>query len=151
MYRQRGSAVNGAGFGDDCVASVRGRRESESSAGAGVAPWSGSLGPGSGRATLTHGHIIETLVSRPRCFALAPDRLSALRRVATVESICSSMRIEGSKLSDRDVDRLLSNLQIKSVATRDEQEVAGYAGVMELVFSSWRNIPLTENHVRQLR
>ena len=40
---------------------------------------------------------------------LAPDRLSALRRVATIESIGSSTRIEGSKLSDRDVDRLLSN------------------------------------------
>jgi Fic family protein len=81
---------------------------------------------------------------------LAPDRLSALRRVATIESIGSSTRIEGSKLSDREVERLLSNLQIKSFATRDEQEVAGYAQVMELVFSSWAEIALTENHVRQL-
>ncbi len=81
---------------------------------------------------------------------LAPDRLSALRRVATIESIGSSTRIEGSKLSDRDVERLLSNLQIKSFATRDEQEVAGYAEVMELVFSSWQDIPPTENHIRQL-
>lgn len=69
---------------------------------------------------------------------LAPDRLSALRRVATIESIGSSTRIEGSKLYDREVERLLSNLQIKSFSTRDEQEVAGYAEVMELVFSSWR-------------
>jgi len=81
---------------------------------------------------------------------LAPDRLSALRRVATIESIGSSTRIEGSKLSDRDVERLLSNLQIKSFETRDEQEVAGYAEAMELVFSSWQDIALTENHIRQL-
>jgi Fic family protein len=81
---------------------------------------------------------------------LAPDRLSALRRVATIESIGSSTRIEGSTLSDRQVERLLSNLHIKSFATRDEQEVAGYAEVMELVFSSWRAITLTENHIRQL-
>ncbi|WP_048437988.1 Fic family protein [Caenimonas sp. SL110] len=81
---------------------------------------------------------------------LAPDRLSALRRVATIESIGSSTRIEGSRLSDREVERLLSNLRIKSFATRDEQEVAGYAEVMELVFSSWADIALTENHVRQL-
>lgn len=81
---------------------------------------------------------------------LAPDRLSALRRVATIESIGSSTRIEGSKLSDRDVERLLSNLQIKSFATRDEQEVAGYAELMDLVFSTWQDIPLTENHIRQL-
>ena len=44
----------------------------------------------------------------------------------------------------------MSNLQIKSFATRDEQEVAGYAEVMELVFSSWQDIALTENHIKQL-
>ena len=81
---------------------------------------------------------------------LAPDRLSALRRVATLESIGSSTRIEGSQLSDREVEQLLSNLEIKSFATRDEQEVAGYAELMDLVFSSWRDIPFTENHLKQL-
>lgn len=81
---------------------------------------------------------------------LAPDRLSALRRVATIESIGSSTRIEGSKLSDREIERLLSNLQIKNFTSRDEQEVAGYAEVMELVFSSWQDITFTENHIRQL-
>ena len=81
---------------------------------------------------------------------LAPDRLAALRRVATVESIGSSTRIEGSKLSDREVEQLLSKLEIKSFATRDEQEVAGYAEVMEQLFSSWQHIPLTENHIKQL-
>lgn len=81
---------------------------------------------------------------------LAPERLSALRRVATIESIGSSTRIEGSKLSDRDVEKLLSNLQIKSFASRDEQEVAGYAEAMDLVFQSWADIPITENHIKQL-
>ena len=81
---------------------------------------------------------------------LAPDRLSALRRVATIESIGSSTRIEGSKLSDREVERLLSNLEIKSFETRDEQEVAGYAELMDLVFSSWQDIPFNENHIKQL-
>src|SRR6202790_5864081 len=71
---------------------------------------------------------------------LAPERLSALRRVATIESIGSSTRIEGSKLSDREVERLLSNLEIKSFASRDEQEVAGYAQVMELVFRAWQDL-----------
>lgn len=81
---------------------------------------------------------------------LAPDRLSALLRVATIESIGSSTRIEGSKLSDRDVERLLSNLQIQKFAGRDEQEVAGCAKVMEMVFTSWQDIALTENHIEQL-
>ena len=81
---------------------------------------------------------------------IAPDRLSALRRVATMESIGSSTRIEGSKLSDREVEMLLSNLEIKSFATRDEQEVAGYADVMALLFESAQDIPFTENHIKHL-
>jgi Fic family protein len=81
---------------------------------------------------------------------LAPERLSALRRVATIESIGSSTRIEGSKLTDREVERLLSNLAIKKFDSRDEQEVAGYAELMELIFQSWQDIPFTENHVKQL-
>lgn len=81
---------------------------------------------------------------------LAPERLSALRRVATIESIGSSTRIEGSKLSDRDVERLLANLEIKSFATRDEQEVAGYAEAMDLIFRAWDEVAITENHIKQL-
>jgi len=81
---------------------------------------------------------------------LAPDRLSALRRVATIESIGSSTRIEGSKLSDKEVEKLLSGLSIQTFETRDEQEVAGYAELMDLVFGSWADIPFDENHIKQL-
>ena len=81
---------------------------------------------------------------------IAPERLSALRRIATIESAASSTRIEGAKLTDREVERLLSNLDIQSFATRDEQEVAGYAEAMETVFAHWSEIALTENHIRQL-
>lgn len=81
---------------------------------------------------------------------LAPDRLAALRRVATIESVGSSTRIEGSKLSNREVERLLSNLEINAFGTRDEQEVAGYAEVMDQVFASWQDISFSENHIKQL-
>ena len=81
---------------------------------------------------------------------IAPERLNALRHVAAVESIGSSTRIEGSKLTDREVERLLGSLEIRRFGTRDEQEVAGYADVMETVFRSWSDIPLTENHIKQL-
>ena len=81
---------------------------------------------------------------------LAPERLQALRQVATVESVASSTRIEGVKLTDREVARLLQDLKQREFTTRDEQEVAGYAEVMELVFESHSNIPLSENHVKQL-
>lgn len=81
---------------------------------------------------------------------LAPERLSALRRVATIESVGSSTRIEGSRLSDREIEKLLANIEIRHFKTRDEQEVAGYAVVMETIFASWAVLPLTENHVKQL-
>jgi Fic family protein len=81
---------------------------------------------------------------------IAPERLNALRRVATIESIGSSTRIEGSKLTDREVERLPRNLEIKRFGTRDEQEVAGYAEVMETVFRAWSDIPVTENYIKQL-
>jgi hypothetical protein len=58
---------------------------------------------------------------------LAPEKLTTLRRIATIESVGSSTRIEGSKLSDSEVEKLLSGLHTKSFASRDEEEVAGYA------------------------
>jgi len=81
---------------------------------------------------------------------IAPERLSSLRRVATIESIGSSTRIEGAKLSDREIEKLLSNIEIKAFSTRDEQEVAGYADVMEMIFTNYDAIDLTENHIKQL-
>ncbi|MDP6952127.1 MAG: Fic family protein, partial [Alphaproteobacteria bacterium] len=81
---------------------------------------------------------------------IAPDRLSGLRHVATIESIGSSTRIEGARLSDRQVAHLLSSIGNDSFSTRDEHEVAGYAAVMETVFESWQAIPLSENHIKQL-
>jgi Fic family protein len=81
---------------------------------------------------------------------ISPERLDALKYVATIESIGSSTRIEGSKLSDRDVEKLMAGLNKTSFGSRDEQEVAGYAKVMELVFSSFDFIAFTENHIKQL-
>lgn len=80
---------------------------------------------------------------------LAPEQLSSLRRVATIESIGSSTRIEGSKLTDQQVEILLGNLQIKKFETRDEQEVAGYAELMNTIFQNYEDIPLTENYIKQ--
>ena len=81
---------------------------------------------------------------------LAPERLNALRHVATIESVGSSTRIEGSRLTDREVEKLLSKIEIKKFDSRDEQEVAGYAETMETIFHSFDDIPITENHLKQL-
>ena len=81
---------------------------------------------------------------------LSTERLLALRRVATIESVGSSTRIEGVRLSDREVETLLSNLKQYSFKSRDEEEVAGYAEAMEMIFESWREISLSENNLKQL-
>ncbi|ELR98259.1 hypothetical protein [Gloeocapsa sp. PCC 73106] len=73
---------------------------------------------------------------------LAPERLAVLKRVATIESIASSTRIEGVKLSDREVEQLLSNLDTKTLRNRDEEEVAGYSEVMQILFESYETIAI---------
>lgn len=80
---------------------------------------------------------------------ITPERLQSLRHVATIESIGSSTRIEGSKLSDSDIEGLLSQVGNTSFETRDEQEVAGYAEVMETIFESFSDIPISENYIKQ--
>ncbi len=82
--------------------------------------------------------------------ALAPDRLAALRQVATIESVGSSTRIEGVKLTNAEIEALLRGVKTFSFRSRDEQEVGGYAEVMETVFASYRDIPVSENHIKQL-
>lgn len=81
---------------------------------------------------------------------ISPDRLHQLRKVATIESIGSSTRIEGAKLTDSQIETLLSNLSSTSFNTRDKQEVAGYAEAMDMIFQSFDDINITENHIRQL-
>lgn len=82
--------------------------------------------------------------------SFSPEKLTSLRKVATIESVGSSTRIEGSKLTDRQVEDLLGRLHVTEFKTRDEQEVAGYAYVMDQVFDAFEQIPVTENMIAQL-
>lgn len=81
---------------------------------------------------------------------ISPERLARMKKIATIESIGSSTRIEGASLSDQQIAALLSELNTQSFRSRDEEEVAGYAEAMDVIFENWRNIPLTENHIKQL-
>ena len=81
---------------------------------------------------------------------LSANFLSNLRILATIESIGSSTRIEGAKLSDSEVSALLKGLERRSFKSRDEQEVAGYAEALQLVQDSYDEIDLTENHIKYL-
>jgi Fic family protein len=81
---------------------------------------------------------------------IVPERLAALKHVATIESVGSSTRIEGATLSNDEVEKLLQGLSTQSFQTRDEQEVAGYAEIMQAIFEAYEVIPLAENHIKQL-
>lgn len=81
---------------------------------------------------------------------LPPDRLTELWRIATIESVGASTRIEGAKLSDKEVARILVNLSTQSFSTRDEQEAAGCALLMNEIFDSREEAPLTENLIKRM-
>jgi Fic family protein len=79
-----------------------------------------------------------------------PERLQILRHVATIESIGSSTRIEGCRLTDTEIEALLNRVGKISFETRDQQEVAGYAEAIEMVFENHSDIPVTENYIKQM-
>lgn len=81
---------------------------------------------------------------------LAPDRLSQLKKVATIASIGSSTRIEGARLTNEQIEELLANLNRHGFQSRDEEEVAGYAEAMNTIFDHYMDISITENHIKQL-
>ena len=67
---------------------------------------------------------------------LAPQILNVLKRSTIITSTGSSTRIEGSKLTDKEIERLFSTgLKVKKFSTRDEQEVAGYKELLENIFN----------------
>lgn len=76
--------------------------------------------------------------------------LKELKQLATIESIGSSTRIEGSTLSDEEVKQLLNSIKISSFKTRDEQEVHGYYEVLNLILDSHESIEIKENHIHHL-
>ncbi len=76
--------------------------------------------------------------------------LKELRKIATIESIGSSTRIEGGTLTDKEIEELLNDAKITKLKTRDEQEVIGYYDTLEIIYENYDNIRLTENYIKQL-
>lgn len=76
--------------------------------------------------------------------------LKELRKIATIESIGSSTRIEGATLTDKEVQELLNDLKITKLKSRDEKEVIGYYEVLELIYEHYSEIKLSESYLKQL-
>jgi Fic family protein len=81
---------------------------------------------------------------------LNPQLLGRLKRSTLVTSTGASTRIEGAKLSDEDVEKLMRGLSMQKLADRDKQEVQGYYELLENVFSAWQTIPFTESTIKHL-
>jgi Fic family protein len=81
---------------------------------------------------------------------LRTEQLKILRKISTIESIGSSNRIEGNRLSDKEIGILLSRINQTSFKSRDEEEVAGYAKLMDIIFDDYTVIPLSENYIKQM-
>jgi len=76
--------------------------------------------------------------------------LKHLKSIATVRSVGASTRIEGSKMSDEEVDLLIMDLSIDKLKDRDSQEVAGYFEVLDEISNSHEHIRVTENELKGL-
>jgi Fic family protein len=81
---------------------------------------------------------------------LSPQVLARLKRSTLVTSTGASTRIEGAKLSDEDVEKLMRGLSIQKFTDRDKEEVKGYYELLENVFDAWRTIGFSESSVKHL-
>jgi Fic family protein len=78
------------------------------------------------------------------------QNLRELKGIATVRSVGASTRIEGSKMTNAEVEALISKLKTSKLEERDEQEVAGYFDVLEVIGEAYRDIEITESNIKGL-
>lgn len=76
--------------------------------------------------------------------------LNQLKSIATVRSVGASTRIEGSSMSDKEVQVLIDNLEISTLTERDQQEVIGYWETLNLIAESYSDIPVVESSIKHL-
>lgn len=79
---------------------------------------------------------------------LSPQVLGRLKRSVLITSTGASTRIEGSKLSDEDVEKLMRGIDIQKFTDRDKQEVKGYYELLENIFDSWKNLRFNESAIK---
>ena len=62
----------------------------------------------------------------------------------------ASTRIEGSKMSDEEVNVLLQAIDITKLEDRDSQEVVGYFNTLDIISESFLDIEITESNIKNL-
>ena len=81
---------------------------------------------------------------------LNPQALGRLKRSVLVTSSGASTRIEGAKLSDEDIEKMMRGLSMQKFTDRDKQEVQGYYELLNNVFNTADKIPFTESSIKHL-
>jgi Fic family protein len=79
-----------------------------------------------------------------------PEQLKRLRRIATVESVAASTRIEGADVTNAEVASILGGLTLEPMRSRDASEVRGYSDLLTLVYDESPRLPITENYIKQM-
>lgn len=81
---------------------------------------------------------------------LHPQILGRLKQSVLITSTGASTRIEGAKLEDQDVEKLMRGLSVKKFKDRDLQEVKGYYELLAKIFDVWETMKLTEGTIKHL-
>lgn len=76
--------------------------------------------------------------------------LKELKSIATVRSVGASTRIEGSKLTDQEVDVLLKEIDVTKLEDRDSQEVVGYFEALDIISESYNDIQISTGDIKNL-
>ncbi|MBI3589114.1 MAG: Fic family protein [Candidatus Liptonbacteria bacterium] len=79
---------------------------------------------------------------------LSPQVLGRLKRSVLITSTGASTRIEGARLSDEDVEKLMRGLDIQKFTNRDKQEAKGYYELLENIFDSWKKLAFNESAIK---
>ena len=81
---------------------------------------------------------------------MTPRAIINLRKSTLITSSGASTRIEGAKLTDEDVEKIMRGIAVSKFAERDSQEVQGYMETLQNVFESFRTLPLRESVIVSL-
>jgi len=81
---------------------------------------------------------------------MTPQAITNLKRSVLITSAGASTRIEGAKLPNKEVERVMQGLTASKLAERDYQEVQGYLEVLQNVFDGYKTLPLREGVIQSL-
>lgn len=81
---------------------------------------------------------------------MTPQTITNLKKSTLITSAGASVRIEGGRLNDEEVEKIMHSLAVSKFADRDSQEVQGYLETLQNVFDSSETLPLRESVITSL-